>query len=363
MHAGACSSSTTKPALCGLRWLLPCLVLATAGCASAPEPAPQRDRTEETDYRLGAVAEKLNQARDVQLEGNRSLAAAVFDTARSMLGEDYERERRYVDVLKAGVWAEGGEGRDAARARELLRGAEEYAAGNGDRRLSADAAQIRVVLTIGEGDPESAEEHADRALGLLWQCGARSEFAAAAAQMSFLFLDAGFGARAEEFALKGFETAHDLDDRAVLDAGMAAGTVIAAHRGSDGAEEAEECFLAAYEAAYLIDDLGWRDVVIAVAVDAFHDAGDHGRVVRWGNRIRGRDRGLLPHVGEVRLFPGEYLLMLAQYAQSLEAAGEEGRRLDEACERGREVIKDSPRAAEGLDEKLIDGLLHPGGEK
>ena len=61
MASGKLDTSITEPAIGGLRFAFLCMLLLLGACASqpkpkeAPKPAPLKDKSADTDYRLGEV--------------------------------------------------------------------------------------------------------------------------------------------------------------------------------------------------------------------------------------------------------------------------------------------------------------------
>ncbi|MCB9934286.1 MAG: hypothetical protein H6840_01210 [Planctomycetes bacterium] len=366
MQASNTHGGVTEPANRGLRLLSACwLCLFLAACATTPnppsEPSPLIDRTAESNYDLEAVAAKLSQARGFERDGKRSLASAVVDTAVSMLPERYERERLYLQTIKATIWARDGQDRDSDAARALLDYVSSKAAGDG--RLLGDVHLARVVLRLGDGDKVGAARAGDDALRAFSGAEAHARSIEAARDLAFQFLQADDPAAARSFARRAERDALRLDDdlllvRTCLDVGR-----IEAHTGGDP----EACLTTAYEAAYRLNDLGWRNVVIALAVDMYSDRKDDRACVLWGDRLRDYDEGMLPACMDSGLYPEDYITLMAQYAFAMEAVDQAGLRGQEARRLALAAISSLPddQRAEwsGLEEKLSSGLLNPGGKK
>lgn len=356
----------TEPEHRGLRLpfvLLLCLLLAA--CASTPQadegaaPPPLTDRSAESDYDLQAVAFKLEQARAFERDGKRALAATSVETAEGMLSAGHARELGYLKVVRATIWARGGEGRDPAKARELL---DALDAGD-DGRLLADARLARVVLLLGDGDKVGAARAGDEALRALAGIEAHARAVEVARDLAFQFLDADDPAAARSFARRAERDVERLDDDRLLVQTCLDLARIELHTGGDP----EPAFKTAYEAAYRMNDLGWRNVVIALAVDSWYGRENHELCVRWGNRLRDYDEGRLPALEDTGLYPEDYVTLLAQYAFAAEALdgssarGPEARRLALAAIHG---LPEEQRAEwSGLEEKLASGLLNPAGKK
>lgn len=357
----------TEPANRGLRLLFVLLAgLLLAACASSPQarpaaekPAPLVDRTADTDYDLEPVVVKLSQARAFERDGKRQLAELTLETADTMLPKDHARERGYLQVVKATIWAREGEGRDARKARALLDGLD--AADDG--RLLADALLARVVLLLGDGDKVGAARAGDEALRALAGVEAHTRAVEAARDLAFQFLDADDPAAARSFARRAERDAKRLDDDRLLVQTCLDVARIELNTGADP----EPALSDAYEAAYRLNDLGWRNVVVALAVDSWYGRSEFESCVRWGNRLRDYDEGRLPALVDSELYPEDYITLLAQYALAVEEVEKSGPRGQEARRLALAAIQDlsEEQRAEwsGLAEKLSAGLLNPAGEK
>lgn len=357
-----------EPANRGLRLLSTLLIcLLLAACASPPDarptedqrPAPLVDRTSETNYDLESVALKLSQATAFERDGKRALAELTLETAATMLPEGHARERSYLQVVRATIWAREGEGRDAARARALL---DALDVGD-DGRLLADARLARLVLLLGDGDKVGAARTGDEALRALAGVDAHSRAVEVARDLAFQFLDADDAATARSFARRAERDARRLDDDRLLVQTCLDVARIELHTGGDP----EPAFTDAYEATYRLNDLGWRNVVIALAVDSWFSRENHEACVRWGNRLRDYEEGRLPTQADSGLYPEDYITLLAQYAFAAEAGDKGSRRGDEARRLALDAIHGLPEEQQpdwsGLEEKLAAGLLIPAGKK
>ncbi|MCB9893752.1 MAG: hypothetical protein H6839_04865 [Planctomycetes bacterium] len=366
-------STVTEPANRGLRLLFALLSLVLlAACASSkgggeppanPEPPPLTDRTADSDYRLQDVAEKLRDAEELEYDGHRALAVAVVGTAQQMLPADFTREHDYLDVVKATIWAREGDGQNADKARELLDAIRKSATERKDRRLLSDVELVQVVLLLSSGDKVGAARAGDQALRDLTAEEAHVQAIRAARNLAFQFNQAGDKQTARTFARRAYETAERIEDdelwlQTCLDVGrieITSGT------------NAERYFLQAYEASYRLNSVGWRNVVISLAVDSYFGRDDMQACVRWGDRLRDYDEAELPSEADSGLYSSDYIMVMAQYSFAL-------RRLDETSPRRQEAIRNAlksiaalPKEEQegwmGLAEKLSAGLLQPEGEK
>lgn len=365
MRQAKLDTSTTEPATGGLRFaLLPLLLLLVTACANQPKagpgvPPPLVDRSHETDYRLDEVETKLQSAAEYAHEGQRAIADAILDTARKMLPADAVREREYLDVVKANIWSREGETRDLAKAGGLLDAVADSAAKRKDGRLAADVFEARVQIDLAEDRPADAQQHADAALRELAGIGAYAEQAWTARNLSFQFLDADDAETARAFASRAWQTATRLaDDELLLQIGIDVARLLLIAGG-----DAEFHFKEAYEAAHrLLDDgYGWRNIVIAAAVDAYFNRDEMQHCVTWGDRLRDRDRGLLPGLRASQLWAGDYINVMAQYALAREQVAPKGPRATEAAELAVREIENLPEPEQAdwndLLEKLRSGLL------
>lgn len=363
-------TSRTGPAHGGLRFpFFAALVLVLGACASGPEPVPEEtppplaDRTEESAYGLGEAEEKISQAESLEAEGKRGLAVLVLDTAQEMLPDASGRERAYIEILKATMWARPGEKRDAEKASALLKEVADDPRWKGDARLHSDVHLSRVVLHLADGDVFAGARSAESALAGLMKVEAYGQYARTARRLARQFLDVGDSARARDYAQRAHGVACRLDDdEARLQAALTAGEIAVVAGG-----EPEHWFLDAYESAYRMGSYAWRNVVVATVVGAYFAVEKYDACVKWGDRVRGRDRGLLPAPSESGLWDDDYLVFLAQYLHALEGSGHTGARYEET---GRMILEmlgrlpDGRRAAWGeLEEKLRADLLQPDGEK
>ena len=360
----------TEPAIGGLRFMLLLLLAVVAGCASQPKPKPEAakplvDRSADTDYQIGEIEKKLQAASEFDREGKRQIAVAVLDTAREMLPPESERERQYIDVIKAGIWARQGEDRDADKAAKLLGPVAKFAVENSDGRLMADVHVARVLLNLGDKDKQQALQNGDAALRELSGIDAHVEEALTARRLSFEFIDAEDLHGAELFARRSFDTSRRLqDDRLILQNGSDLARLLLTTGG-----DAEYYFNLAYEAGFRMSGAGWgwRNIVITAAVDAYFTHDDMKNCVRWGDRLRDRDEGKLPSLEASELWAEDYISALAQYAFASRKLGKTGPRAREAAELAVAEIQkmdESERGAwDDLAEKLRSGLLQEPREK
>jgi hypothetical protein len=344
-----------------------CAFLLLAGCAAsppAPEPPPV-DRTNETAYRLDEVAAKLRQAESIEHDGHRAAAVAVVGTAQRMLPEGHEREHDYLQVIKAGMWAREGDDRDAGKAAELLEEVALTARLRQDWRLLADVELVRVVLALAGQDGSAAAVAGDAALRHLERAGAHRKLVETAGELAFHFLETD-GRHAAGFAGRGLDTARRIrDDEAVLRAAL-----VAAHVDLRLDADPEPWLLEAYEAAYRLEDLGWRNVVISRAVNACYLRDDYAGARLWGDRLRSQEMGgdaTLPRLEESGLWEADYITMLAQYAFAVHDLSPGNARAREAATLVVEAIEGLPedeRHGWGeLAEKLRGGPLQEPAKK
>jgi len=363
-------ASRTEPAIGGLRFMLVLMLACLAGCASQPKPVtetpkPLVDRSADTDYQVGEIEKKLQAASQYDREGNRQVAVAVIDTARQMLPPESERERQYLDTVKAGVWARPGEDRDGKKAADLLGPVAKFATDHKDRRLLADVLVARVLLNLGDKDRQQALKNADAALRELSGVEAYAEEALTARRLSFEFMDAEDSASAELFARRAFDTSRRLqDDRLILQTGSDLARLLLTTGG-----DAEYYFNLAYEAGFRMSGggWGWRNIVITAAVDAYFTHDDMKNCVKWGDRLRDLDEGKLPSLEKSELWAEDYISALAQYAFASRKLGKAGPRAQEAAELAIAEINNMDEADRGawdeLAEKLRSGLLQEPREK
>ena len=358
----------TEPANRGLRFMfVAMLALALAACATTPvapeEPPPLTDRSAESDYRLEQVAEKLQRAEDFEYEGQRALAVAIVGTAQQMLPPDFKREHEYLDVIKASIWGREGDGRDVGKARELLAAVSKVATDTNDRRLKADVGLAQVLLLLADGDKVGAARAGDQALRDLAAEDAHVQSVRSARRLAFQFNQVGEKAAARTFARRAYETAERIEDdelwlQTCLDVGR-----IEITSGSD----ADRYFLQAYEASYRLNSVGWRNVVIALAVDNYFGRDDLQACVRWGDRLRDYDEAELPTEADSGLYSSDYIMLMAQYSFALRKLDKDSPRRQEAIRRALNSIAALPESEQAawmqLAEKLSAGLLQPEGEK
>lgn len=352
-----------------MRLSLCVLLVMAAGCATTPEPQPPvsiEDRTADSDYRLEAVADKLRQAERIEHTGGRAAAVLVVGTAQRMLPkEGYEREHDYLELVKAGMWAREGEGYDADKARALLDGVEPRATLNDDYRMCADIELVRVLLALAEENIEAAQAAGNEALLKLRAADAHSKCAEIAEDLAWQFLERDIQA-AQHFAEQGLDTASLLqNDELVLRARLVLAQIDLRAGGNP-----EPHLLEAYEAAYRINDLGWRNVVISQAVNAWYQRDEYERVRRWGDRLRDHRSGSLggfPLLEESGLWEGDYITLLAQYATAARKLAPESERARQAAELAVQTIEELPederKQWQVLAEKLRSGLLQEPAEK
>ncbi|MCA8917691.1 MAG: hypothetical protein KDB32_01250 [Planctomycetes bacterium] len=367
MASGKLDTSITEPAIGGLRFAFLCMLLLLGACASqpkpkeAPKPAPLKDKSADTDYRLGEVELKLKAAAEFEQDGQRVIASSVIDTAAGMLPDDFTRERQYLDVVKAGIWARDGEGREPAKASELLAAVISAAQKANDRRLLADAYVGRVLVELGEGDTLKAKQTGEAALKEFEAVEAHVQAVWTARNLAYQFLDAERAPAAKAFAERAIQITMRLDDDELL---VQVGTDVARVFLAAG-DNAEPYFEKAYEAAYRLRDSGWgwRNVVIAAAVDAYFINDDKEACIRWGNRLRDRDRGLMPSLRDSGLWAEDYITVLAQYAFASDEVSPKNARAIESAELAVKAIDSLDEAEQPdwkeLKEKLVSGLLQP----
>ncbi|MBZ0137824.1 MAG: hypothetical protein K8I27_15800 [Planctomycetes bacterium] len=348
-----------------------CVLFLLAGCAASPDAGDGQpfykftDRTGETDYRLGAVAEKLRQAERIEYSSGPAAGVLVVGTAQRMLPEGHEREHDYLQVIKAGMWAREGKGRDPGKARALLDELETRTRLRKDWRLYADIELVNVVLALGDGETARAVKAGLHAILHLHSVEAYLPKVDTACDLAYrlLSLDA---VAAREFAENAYETAIRLeDDTALINSHLALASVDLEVGG-----DAESHFLEAYEAAYRLNDMGWRNVVISQAVNAWYVRDEYELVQKWGDRLREHrpgSLGELPRLEDSGLWEGDYITLLVQYAfaadkleagnaRAREAAGLVVVTIDELPEADREQWSE-------LAEKLRSGLLKDAAEK
>lgn len=375
MKQGQLDKSRTEPAARGLRFpFFAALLLVLGACAATPEPqaepAPMlNDRSEESTFELGEVEEKLFEAETLEADGKRGLAVLVVGTAQEMLPRTALREHAYLDVLKATMWARPGDDRDATKAKRLLEDVAYNPEFEGDARLHSEIELARVVMHLAGNETGAAARSADLALSELRKIDAWSDYVATARRLARQFLQVEDATRARDYARRALAVAERLEDeRHRLQASLTAGEIELLTALTDEAgERAEAHFLDAYEAAYRIGSTGWRNVVIVTVAGVYFTVDDHEACVRWGNRIRGRDRGELPRAEESHLWTDDYLGFLAKYLFALEALDESGSRYTEAAEITLETIESLPEDERegwnGLVEKLRADLLQRDVEK
>lgn len=366
MVSGRLDTSTTEPALGGLRFAFLLMLVLLSGCASQPKPKdtpppPLKDKSADTDYRLGEVELKLRAATEFEQEGQRAIASSVIDTAAGMLPEDFTRERQYLDIVKAGIWAREGEGREPAKASELLTAVITAAKKRSDRRLLADAYVGRVLVELSEGETLKANQTGEAALREFEAVEAHVQGVWTARNLAYQFLDNESATHAKVFAERAFQTTLRLDDDELL---VQIGTDVARILLAAG-DNAEPYFEKAYEAAYRLRDSGWgwRNVVIAAAVDAYFINDEKDACVRWGDRLRDRDQGLMPSLGDSGLWAEDYITVLAQYAFASDETSPDSARASECAELAVKTIEALDEAEQAqwqeLKEKLVSGLLQP----
>jgi hypothetical protein len=321
------------------------------------------DRTGDTAYRLELVAEKLRAAEDFEQQGHRGLAIVVVETAQQMLPDDYMREHDYLEIVKATIWGREGDGRDAVSAARLLDAVTASATRRGDLRMLADVELARVVLLLAQDDRVGAARAGDTALRGFAAAHAHAREVAAARELAFQFLRLGDMPTARGFARRAHAiNLHLENDELLIQTCMDIGRIE-----MDAGGQAEKYFLQAYEAAYRIDSLGWRNVVIAVAVDAWYGRGDMQACIRWGDRMRARTESDLPALADTGMYAADYIALLAQYFFAREEVDKGSSRGQEAALLALETIESLPKDEQGqwqeLSEKLQGGLLQPEGEK
>jgi hypothetical protein len=321
------------------------------------------DRTKDTAYRLEAIAGKLRNAEDLERQGHRGLAVVIVETAQQMLPEDHTRERNYLEIVKATIWAREGEGSDSAAAVSLLDAVTVFASERTDKRMLADIELARVVLLLAQGNKIGAARAGSAAVNGFAAAHAHTREIEAARELAFQFLLADDAVTARGFSRRAHATNLRLDnDELLIQTCMDAGRIEMATGG-----QADKYFLQAYEAAYRIDSLGWRNVVIAVAVDAWYGFGDMKACIRWGDRIRVRAGSDLPTLADTGMYAADYITLLAQYFFAQEEMRKGSTRGQEAALLALETIESLPEAEQAewqeLSEKLRGGLLQPEGEK
>lgn len=351
-----------------MRLSLCVLMLLLAACATqkvADEPAPLEDRTADTDYDLEAVEEKLRQAERIEYTGGRAAAVLVVGTAQRMLPEGHEREHDYLEVIKAGMWARDGEHRDPAKAAALLDEVAARARLRKDGRLLADIDLVNVLLGLVSDDLTGAAKAGDEALTHLQSVDAYFKLVETACDLAYQFMDHDFSI-ARRFADRARRTALRLDND-VLTISV---ELVSARIEQQSGGNPDAHFLEAYEAAYRMNDLGWRNVVISQAINAWDQRDDHKRVVEWGNRLREHRMGSLgelPRYEDSALWEGDYITMLAQYAFAAEKLEKGSARAREAAALVVETIDGLPEGEreqwDELAEKLRSGLLQQPAEK
>ena len=346
-----------------------CVLMLIAGCATTPPPEePPKslvDRTSETDYRLDAIAEKLRQAESIEYQGGRGAAVLVVKTAQRMLPEGHEREHDYLEVIKAGMWAREGEGRDGEKSADILSEVITPARLREDWRLLGDIKLVDVLSELAEGNKQGAAQAGESALLFFEKAGAYTRVVETANDLAYQFIAVDVLA-AKVFADKAIQTALRLDDdQLALRTNLVMAQVVLESGGNPESE-----FLKAYEAAYRLSDLAWRNVVISQAVNAWYLRDDYEAVRQWGNRLRSDEMGSLgglPGFEETGLWEGDYITMLAQYALGLNEVDPGSARAKEAAGLAVQTIESLPESEqEGwleLAEKLRNGLLQESAEK
>ncbi|MBK8208412.1 MAG: hypothetical protein IPK87_16720 [Planctomycetes bacterium] len=351
------------PALSGLL-----CVLLLASCASTQRverPAKLEDQSAESAYDLAAVSNKLNEAEKWANDGKRALAALIYDAAIETLPESKLRERIYVRAMKAAMLGRQGEGRDEEQARSQMQHARLDAMDSGalnllfDRRFKADLNIAEATIECGAGQFESAESLFKQAQELLSETGAHAHLVEAQIGLAYEFEIAGQADRAERLASEAMQRARRLDDDTML-------PVAAAAAGLLRDAEREQVLIDGYEAAYRSNDLWWRNVMIALAVQLHFDCGNWDDCVRWGDRMRDRDVGGLPESEDTGLYPEDGFLLLARYARARRLAGaEKGRTLaayEDALEAWAKLDESEMSRLAGWEQKLRSGLLQLRGD-
>jgi hypothetical protein len=131
--------------------------------------------------------------------------------------------------------------------------------------------------------------------------------------------------------------------------------------------EFEGSYKRAYEAAYRLDSLGWRNVVIAQAAGAHYIAGDMSGCVRWGDRMRDRAMGAMPGVQDSQLWIDDYITLMCQYTLALNETQPESPRIEETRQLALAAIEtlegDARAGWSDVEENLRGEPLNPGEEK
>jgi hypothetical protein len=367
MHAEHTNTQMTGPAWCGLRLCIVALLALglTAACAGTPANNTEdgqlttlEDRSEETDYDLHEIASRLHQAQMQGAEGRRTLASSIYDTAHGLLPEDATRDRAYVRLLQASMWALPGTGQDSARAREYLTTAERaWDDSPKGQRLMGDVMVVHAYIALAEGDADEADEmmrHADAAYS---DIGAHARRVDTAIGLALSFQIYGDADRTEYWARHAHGISRRLDaDEFHLQTCIEAASLLPKKR--------DQWLHEAYEAAYRIGDMGWRNAVIAAAVEQWYEAGNWAECVRWGDRLRDRDQGALPEDERFGLYLEDVFDVLARYADARVNAGMVDARTENALARALALLERLGRNRiteyAAWKEKLQSGLLQSG---
>lgn len=357
-----------EPANRGLLWLLSLVLVTCAGCATTThypvKPQPLQDRSADTDYNLDRASAKLADAERWQMQGKRPAAAAIYAAAIELL-DGQPREQDYVRLLCAAMWAEAGDGRKEANARELLVATSQRAAT--DIRFRADHTIASASLELGSGAYEAATRMGHIAISLFNEAGAFARGADAALQLAAHLRWAGQDEPAIEFLRAALQTGRQLRDDIVLIEGslaLAAFDKVPEH-------DPESLWLDAYEAAHRLNEVGWRNLVVAGAVRGHARAGDGKAVLRWGSRFRDQELGVLPTVAESGLGASEYAPALAEYALAVAKHTPKDPRVLESLESARAALDELAAELGGqmddeaaaLGTKVNDSLLQLGAGK
>lgn len=357
------SRTVQEPANRGLLVLLASLLLAACNTTTRYQHVePVRDLSADTGYDLTKAHDKLQDAYGWQYQGNRAAAAAVFGAAIELL-EGMPREQDYVRLMCASTWAEPGEGFDSRKAMELL--SEVRPRTTSDTRFHADYCAVEAVLAVGSGDPKLASTWGDTALELFVRVEARASGAEFALQLAYRMQQQGWHEGALRLNREALQTARAIgDDYILIDACVA---LAACDEQPKPAENPEQLWTSAYEAAYRLNDLPRRNLVIASAVQEYARRGSDRDVIRWGERLRDQDRGDLPDADASGLHPFDHAAALAHYALSLHRVSPKHPRLVETLQAARLALDglgdEADDEARSLAVKVSDSLLKLGAGK
>jgi hypothetical protein len=361
------SRTVQEPANRGLL-VLPVLILAgllLAACNTTTHyqhVEPVRDLSADTGYDLTKAYDKLQDAYGWQYQGKRAAAAAVFGAAIELL-EGMPREQDYVRLMCASMWAEPGEGFDSRKAMDLL--SEVRPRTTADTRFHADYCAVEAVLAVGSGDAKLAGTWADTTLELFERVEARASGAEFALQLAYRMQQQGWHEGALRLNRSALATARAIgDDYILIDACIALAVYDVQPKPP---ETPEQLWTSAYEAAYRLDDMQRRNLVIASAVQEYARLGNDRDVIRWGERLRDQDRGDLPDADTSGLHPLDHAYAIAHYALALHRVSPKHPRLVETLQAARlaldELGDEADAEAGSLALKVSDSLLKLGAGK